>query len=257
MDDKQTNVEELQHFVAKWYAREPEMQWAEVFCPASQKSIFHVWGAFQNEIRHTLFELSDAHVTEVKSAWWADECQRMVHRQGRHPLSQVLQAYDADWLSLASSMLELNANTMRATNADAAIEQLMPISSSLQRIEAVLFVNGVDQAVAKSIATSLLLQRIPHGLAMEDQARIPMHLVARHGVNGSDLAKLSLEHALLKDWAQELQAQLPLSFVDAPVFRKVRLRFDHARLVKLASGNGSSPPYAVSYLWHAWRAARS
>jgi hypothetical protein len=257
MDDKQTNTEELQHFVAKWYAREPEMQWAEVFCPAPQKGIFHVWGAFQNEIRHTLFELSDAHVTEVKSAWWADECQRMAHRQARHPVSQVLQAYDADWLSLASSMLELNANTMRATNAVAAIEQLLPLSSSLHGIEAVLFVNTVDQAVAKSIATSLLLQRLPHGLATEDQARIPMHLMARYGVNGSDLAKLSPDHALLKDWAQELRTQLPLSFVDAPVFRKARLRFDHARLLKLAAGNGFSMPHAVSHLWQAWRAARS
>lgn len=46
--------EGLQHFVAKWYAREPEMQFAEVFVPASEKLLFHVWGALLHELKHTL-----------------------------------------------------------------------------------------------------------------------------------------------------------------------------------------------------------
>jgi hypothetical protein len=257
MNDHQDSAQELHHFVAKWYAQEHEMQWAEVFCPEAQKKLFCVWGAFQNEIRHTLFELSDARVTEVKTAWWAEECQRIANQQPRHPLSSALQDYSADYLALATAMLRFNSNANRAANTDEAIQALMPLAIAMQDIEACLFDVKASQAAAKALAVSWLLKRLPLGLRMEDQARIPMHLFARHAVNAAALTDMATDHPLLKDWAQELQQVLPSQLHDSHLISKARLHFDRVRLTRLKSGKGFTMSNAVMHLWRAWKAARS
>ncbi|MCX7041417.1 MAG: hypothetical protein NT117_01745, partial [Gammaproteobacteria bacterium] len=61
------------HFVGKWLQREPEMVFAEVFCPAADKPAFRAWGALLHELRESLFELSDPGVARIKTAWWAEE----------------------------------------------------------------------------------------------------------------------------------------------------------------------------------------
>ena len=63
----------IEHFVAKWHRREPEMALAEVFCAPEQRPRFRAWGALVHELREAAFELSDARVTAVKSQWWAEE----------------------------------------------------------------------------------------------------------------------------------------------------------------------------------------
>ena len=61
------------HFVGKWLHREPEMVFAEVFCPNDDKLAFRAWGALLHELRESLFELSDPSVARIKTAWWAEE----------------------------------------------------------------------------------------------------------------------------------------------------------------------------------------
>ena len=59
-------VDAIEHFVAKWHRREPEMALAEVFCPPEARARFRAWGALVHELREAAFELSDARVTAVK-----------------------------------------------------------------------------------------------------------------------------------------------------------------------------------------------
>jgi hypothetical protein len=257
IEDDHDSAQELPHFVAKWYAHEHEMQWAEVFCPPSQKKLFCVYGAFQNEIRHTLFELSDARVTEIKTAWWAEECQRISNAKPRHPLAKVLRDYSADYLALAAAMLRLSTAASRAANTDEAIHALMPLASAMQNIEASLFDTKPNDAAAKALAISWLLKRLPAGLAMEDQARIPMHLLARHSLNAAALLNMDIHHPLLKDWALELKQALPAKLPGSHLMTKARLHFDHARLANLAGGKGLVRANAFAHLWRAWKAARS
>jgi len=99
------------------------------------------------------------------------------------------------------------------------------------------------------------LQRLPHGLATEDQARIPLHLFARHGLNAAQLVAGQGE-ALLRDWATELLAQMPAGPAGASAFRRSRTRFDRARLQRLAACRGFAEPAALATLWRAWRAAK-
>jgi hypothetical protein len=248
-----TPPQELQHFVSKWYAREPEMQFAEVFVPASEKALFPIWGALLHELKHTLFELSDSHVTDIKTAWWADEFQRLANGQPRHPITQALNNVDAPWALLSSNLFSvIETTSTRASNTEQAIDLLLPFSNALIEIEDRVF--NAKAATPKEIfAVHCLVQRLPHGLSSEDQARIPMHLMARHGVNAAQLANMG-NSGLLQDWALELHAQLEHK-VAGSLFRNARTRFDQARLAHLMAGKGFIKAPAPKHLWRAWRAA--
>jgi hypothetical protein len=196
MSDSQQ--EGLQHFVSKWYAREPEMQFAEIFASASEKKRFQAWGALLHEIKHTLFELSDANVTQIKTAWWADEFQRLANGQPRHPVTQVLNEIPANWASLSSSLFSvLETGSHRASNTGQAIAGLLPFSSAIIEIEDKVF-DAKSSSAEDLFAIHCLLQRLPLGLAAEDQARIPMHLMARHSVNAAQLSNIG-HTGLLQD----------------------------------------------------------
>ncbi len=248
-----TQQENLQHYVSKWYAREPEMQFVEVFVPASGKLLFHVWGTLLHELKHTLFELSDARVTEVKTAWWADEFLRLSNAQPRHPITQALTEISAPWSPLSSSLFGvIETASIRASNTEQAIANLLPFSNALIEIEDRIFDSKI--ATAKELfAVHCLLHRLPNGLSAEDQARIPMHLMARHSVNAAQLANIG-QNGLLQDWATELNSVLDGKPAGS-VFRRARMRFDQARLASLIAGKGYVKTSAPRLLWQAWRAA--
>lgn len=245
--------EGLQHFVSKWYAREPEMQFAEVFVPRSEKLLFHAWGALLHELKHTLFELSDARVTEVKTAWWADEFQRLSTGQPRHPITQALIDVPAPWVSLSKSIFSvIETAPIRASNTAQAMADLLPFANTVIEIEDLVF----DCKVATSekiFVVHCLLHRLPHGLSAEDQARIPMHLLARHSVSAAQLPDIG-QNGLLQDWATELNAVLGEKSAGS-LFRRARTRFDQVQLINLIAAKGIVKAPAPKLLWWAWRAA--
>jgi hypothetical protein len=245
----------LAAFVGKWLAREPEMAIAEAFCPPERKPPYRAWGGLLHELREAAFELSDARVTEVKTAWWAEELIGVGQGRHRHPLTEVLVDRVAPWSDLGRSLLELPDAGCRYGNTAEAIDSLMPIARSTIAVESALFATTANDDSARALVVHWLLQRLPHGLASEDQARIPMHLFARHGLSAAQVIAGQGE-ALLQDWAAELQGQLPAALAGASVFRRGRTRFDRARLQRLADGRGFAEPPALATLWRAWRAAR-
>lgn len=243
----------LQHFVSKWYLREPEMQFAEVFVSAAERKRFQAWGALLFEIKHTLFELSDAHVTQIKTAWWADEFQRLANGQPRHPITQALLNVAAPWTSLSSCLFAvIETASTRASNSEQAIAALLPFASVVTDIEDKLF-NAKSSSRKELFAVHCLLHRLPHGLAAEDQARIPMHLMARHSINATQLVNIG-NTGLLQDWAAELDSVLQ-DKTAATLFRRARTRFDQAQLKALIAGKGLVKISAAGHLWRAWRAA--
>jgi hypothetical protein len=250
-----TPPQELQHFVSKWYSREPEMQFAEVFVSRVEKGLFQVWGALLHELKHTLFELSDTHVTEIKTAWWADEFQRLSMGQPRHPITQALANASQPWSSLSSSLFSvIETSSIRASDTEAAITHLLPFADALIGIEDSLFHAKINSS-RELFVVHCLLQRLPLGLSMEDQARIPMHLMARHSINASQLT-VGQQNGLLQDWAAELNAVL-IDKVAGSLFRATRTRFDQAQLACLGAGKGFMNVSAPKHLWRAWRAAIS
>ena len=229
------------------------MQFAEMFVAASEKPLFHVWGVLLHELKHTLFELSDAHVTTIKTTWWADEFQRLANAQPRHPITLALSNIEAPWVSLASSLFSvIETASTRASNTEQAIGLLIPFANVLSEVEDKVF--KVKLATPKEImAVHCLLQRLPHGLASDDQARVPMHLMARHSVNAMQLPNMG-NSGLLQDWALELHTQLEHK-VAGSLFRSARTRFDRVQLAQLIAGKDFAKSAAPKQLWHAWRAA--
>lgn len=247
-----TEPEAFAAFVGKWQVREPEMAIAEVFCPPERRLLYRAWGALLHELRATAFELSDARVTEVKSGWWAEELIGLASGQHRHPLTGVLVEHAAPWSALGRSLLELpDAGRRYGTTAE-VVDSLMPAARPVIAVESALFGSTASDAPARALVVHWLLQRLPQGLAGEDQARVPMHLLARHGIGGAQ----SVGDALLRDWATELAAGLPSDLPATSAFRRSRTRFDRARLQRLIAGRGFADAPALATLWRAWRAAR-
>jgi len=243
-------------FEAKWFEREPEMRFAEVFCPPAGKAVFRAWGALLHELRETLFELSDPRVSAVKTGWWAEELIGIGQGRQRHPLSARLLGTQAPWSTLGRALLDHDAGELRAADTEQAVARLLPTAAAVLAVEAALFGARASTDAARSLAVHWLLQRLPRGLASEDQARIPMHLFARHGLTAAQVAAGPAD-ALLRDWGRELAAALPPQVSGTALIRRARHRFDQARLVRLTAGKGFAEPPPPLTLWRAWRAARS
>ncbi|KAA2285491.1 hypothetical protein [Arenimonas fontis] len=245
----------LDHFVAKWQRREPEMALAEPFCPSAERLRFRAWGALVHELREAVFELSDPAVTAAKSRWWAEELLALADGQGRHPLAAALQEAAVPWPALASAVLATaTAEAGRPGDTAAALAQLRPLAEALANAEAALF--GAEVGDAGAVAVHLLLHRLPEGLGAEDQARLPLHLLARHGLDASAVAA-GRGGALLRDWGRELQAVLPSPKPGQALFRRLRTGFDRARLGRLARGPRFDAPAALPTVLRAWRLARA
>ena len=242
-------------FVEKWQAREPEMRIAEVFCIAVDKTRFRTWGALLHALRETLFELSDPQVTGVKSAWWAEELIQLAQGLQRHPLSAALLEIPAAWPALGRALLQMPTGETRAEDTAQAIDALMPVARAFIDVEAAMFSGPASETAARSLAVHWLMRRLPVGLSAADQARIPMHLLARHATPVPALAERA-DHPLLRDWGRELLTATPSQLPGSSNFRRSQHAFDRARLQRLAAGKGWSRPAPVPTLWRAWRAAR-
>jgi len=244
----------IAHFVAKWHRREPEMALAEVFCPPDQRPRFRAWGALVHELREAAFELSDARVTAVKCQWWAEELANLPQGRGRHPISANIAAPALPWTRLARGLIEQSQVDERPGDGRDALAHMQPLALALAEVEAGLFGAPLPGDTA-AMAVHLLLQRLPQGLAAEDQARLPLNLLARHGRTVAQVGAGEGE-AVLRDWARELLAALPPAPASAPLFRRLRTGFDRVRLARLAAGRGFAPPAAPLAVWRGWRIAR-
>lgn len=242
------------HFVGKWLGREPEMRFVEPFCPAPLRERFLAWGALMHELREATFELSDPGVARAKAGWWAETLLVTAAGESRHPLVAVMPA-DAPWRDLASALVAIAGDAPRVSGTEEALARLLPAADAACRVEAAVFGGAATQAAARSLAAHWLLHRLPHGLADDDQARIPMHLLARHGLSAGDLPS-ARSRDLLRDWGTDLLAATPIALPEAPLFRRARHRLDRVRLRALARTGEPRPAAPPTALWHAWHAAR-
>lgn len=250
-----TAHEPIAQFVAKWHRREPEMAQAEPFCAPDLRPRFRAWGALLHELREATFELSDPRVSQVKGQWWAEELVGLAGGRGRHPVTGPLAGVAADWAGLAQALLATALDDSRPADVAQALRRLQPLGDALARVEASVFGAEAAPGGDRAIAVHLLLHRLPEGLAADDQALLPMNLLARHGLTAAQVAAGQGE-ALLRDWGGELLAALPAA--RHPVlYRRLRAGFDRARLARLAAGRGFDPPGPFATLWRAWRLARA
>ncbi|HEY2346899.1 MAG TPA: hypothetical protein VGH80_13655 [Xanthomonadaceae bacterium] len=246
-------------FVAKWRAREPEMAFAEVFCPRGLRTRFVLWGALVFEWREAAFELSDARPTEAKCGWWADEVLRCSQDAPRHPLTRALSMPALPWQALARGLSAMaDAEAMRPADREAALASVAPLADAIAKVEGALFDAPTSADAGRAVAVHLLSQRLRMGLGAPDGGRVPLSLLARHGLHGQDLSSPQGE-AAARDWARDLAAALPSDLLDAPLYRRARTAFDGWYLRERAEGRmrGMPPLRALALAWRSARRRRA
>lgn len=244
------------HFVAKWLQREPEMQFAALFCPSGQRARFEAWGALLHELREARFELREPAVADAKRAWWAGELEAIGAGHPRHPLGTALVGPAAPWATLARALADTRGDELRPADPVQSLRALEPLASAAIAVEAALFDALATPEAAHALAVHWRLQQLPRGLRDDDIAGVPMALLARHGLTRAALAE-RLPDALLRDWALALGEALPPALAGAAPLRRARARFDRRRLARLARrGRDFDAGPAPALLWVAWRAAR-
>jgi len=252
-------VSEADSYIAKWLAREPEMELAQVFCPAVERPLFALWGALLNEFDEAVFELNDTTVAQTKLAWWSDELARGAQGSSRHPLLRDFFLHDAArrieparWQVLGHAAIRLAADESTPSDTAAALTRHRPYSEALARIESALF--GVVTPV-EALALHPLLRQWPQGEAAST-LRWPLQLLARHQSGVGEVRSESAA-ALRRDFAAELLALHGKSRGGA-LFRRCRSALDAGRLRQLAAGRSAAPAMGRwRTLWLLWRAARA
>ena len=243
-------------FLDKWHAREPEMVYAEVFCPRPLRPRFELWGALLFELREAAFELSDARLVEAKSAWWAEELLRCAQDAPRHPLTRAIAMPQAPWNALARGMLAMaRRDASLPADRDAALASVAPLADGIASIEAALFHAPNTQAASRATGVQLLCERLRTGLAHADGGCVPLSLLARHGMPRPSLARPQ-GAPVVADWAAELVAMQPSGFAGMALYRSMRTAFDGWFLRELAAYRRQRAMPRLRALRLAWFAAR-
>ena len=235
------------------------MAFAEVFCPRPQRPRFAIWGALASQWRQAAFELSDARPTQIKCAWWAEEADCAARAAPRHPLTIALAMPALPWADLAHAMLVIaDTDAARPVDGDAALASVAPLADAIATMESALFGVPVGAGASRSVAVNLLGSRLRLGLEGAEGGRLPLSLLARHGLTSADLDAVKGEPAR-RDWARALatagfDASRPDASGAACFYRRARSAFDQALLQGYANGRRRLPPLRALFL--AWRAAR-
>ncbi len=254
-------------FEDKWLAREPEMRLALVFVPAAWQARHRAWAALLHELRESLFELSDASVGAAKRAWWAEELLATERGAARHPLTRALPAR-LPWRDLAMT-LPAGPGEDRHAEPDRTIAALVPLAEPVIAVEAALFSARAGHDASQALAVHWLLERMAVGLGSDDGGRLPMRLLARHGVTADQLAAqhstaqhdtgrqgAAFGHPALREWSAILHSALPRDLSGGAPLRCQRLAFDRARLARLARGAGWPRRLDLATVFRAWTASR-
>jgi hypothetical protein len=163
----------LADFVAKAWAREPGLRVAATFCAPAKRDAFAAWSALLDELAEAAFELSDARVTEVKCAWWAEELAGWANGRSRHPLGRVLAGASRPWAPLGQALLGLAEGDATAADTAGAMGDLRPAANAVVAIEAALFAGAASEAAVDAFAIHWLARRLPvlRGAPLIAQAR--------------------------------------------------------------------------------------
>jgi len=241
--------ENLDAFVGKWQALNPEQKVLQGFVAASERRTFHAWGSLQYELQATLFEIEHEPVRLQKSLWWAEELQRLNSGSPRHPVTQALSLVSASWADLPGPMAVLSRQLpLRCGNTQQLMDSLLPFARVFAACESALF-GGTQPGDGHTQALSWLVHRLPHAWTAFDRAMVPLHLVARH----QPTAAGDVPEALKQDWLLELQRLVPEAAADN-WYSEAQRRFTRRRLHALL--HSKQPGIGPGHAWDAWRARR-
>lgn len=252
-------MSEADSYIAKWLAREPEMELAQVFCPVAERPLFALWGALLNELDEAVFDLSEASIAQAKLAWWGDELVHGARGAARHPLvreffmqSSTRAVDSATWPRLAHAATVVALDERVPSDTAASLARYRPYCAVLGSIESTLF--GVATPT-DALALHQILRQWPQG-NLSTKLRWPLQLLARHQIGAGEVHAAAGER-LRCDFAAELLV-VNEKTPGGALYRRCRSALDGWRLRQLAAGPSTGRITGRwRALWLLWRAARS
>lgn len=265
-----TLAPEAQSYIAKWLAREPEMEPVLGFLPQRDRALAACWGALQNELFEAMLEPRDRGVAQVKLAWWGEALARGSGQGAAHPLLRALfdqpaaaNIASSGWQPLVHAALALGAEDTSPPDIDTALQLRSGIADAIAGLDVALFAPSAPPGSGAPIAAGLLLRQLRAALRSQPGRHpfLPLQLFARHGQRSDSFDPAHTDAAgaaLVADFAAALAA--PLQTHSAAVtWRRCRIALDR----RIARGIAARPQPASATLsrwtslWTAWRAARS
>lgn len=249
--------------VAKWLAREPEMETALVFA-ASGRPLAALWGAVLDAWLEASFTLTDAGVARTKLAWWG-EALAQASATSPHPLVRAFALEGGDavpaalWADVAQAALELVSLEALPPDFSALIAGRVGLARALVAVESALW-QGSGPGDAGAVARSLVLWQWRQHRRERDPRPgwLPLQLLARHGLRAPEVYGNLANPAvapLLIDLAKALM-DCPCAPL-GPRLRRARTRLDTLALRRLHAGHPRPfPRGGLDVLWQSWRAAR-
>ena len=249
--------------IAKWLAREPEMEAALTFSGAGKHRAM-LWGALLNEWLEATFELSDTGVAQVKLAWWGDAL-ATASVESPHPLIRAFAQETGAavsptlWRDVAHAALELATLDASPADVSALLATRLPLARALASVEAALWPQaGTGDADALARALVLHQWRGHRPGRTPQPGWLPLQLLARHDLRAQAVYEGSnavASQPLFSDMAAALLVHAaPHS---GPRLRRIRSRLDVLALTRLRDGRAA--PFSTSgfgLVWQSWRAAR-
>lgn len=263
----------LSSFETKWALAHPELPLALRFASTSARPWVSAFACLTYEIAHAAFHIVEPEVARTKLQWWAEELSALSAGKPRHPLTQMLSAWEpmAALSTDAWSAVIVGAFVQRETPPASSLAELLAgyrrLLDPLAAIEVTLYPKLDVGASAEAAALSRALHEVTWiaEALVRDRLPVPLDLLARHQLSRSDLGQAGERRDVaLRDYLAVLATRMRsidrrgLSPLMAAVLQAVQVRSRRAaRAVDpLAECAGKLDRLPLSSVWTSWLAAR-
>ncbi len=261
-------------FEQKWLDAHPENALVAVFLPVEQRRRERAFNTLVHELEQAAFDVREPQIAAAKLAWWQHELVEASTGNARHPITKTLfsdaQARAVDpaiWPAMAAGAAMMTEPVSCTTLAE-SLTGFTPFYCAVARAERALLEGktGDCSAHATLWAITHLLRELANPSRFD--ARLPLDLLARHGVTRRDLTTATQPcAALLRDYLGALTGEIHKALAvtsPASLTRRVRTCLD---LFFASKAQRAADPlaYLVAHtpagrwrsLLAAWREARA
>lgn len=239
-------------------AREPEARLARALVADARTPAADAAFALEHALLDAALEVREVSVADAKLEWWSQEIERALAGKALHPIARALAA-----------ATPLDPSVLRAQLAAAAAIAALDAPDDLDALRAPFVawaraaIGATDEDAACAYGSAVLALRVRRwpAFAQPARARLPLALLARHGLSREDASLAPVRAApLVATIATTLEPALvlPAALQGAPAARVVVarhvVRAMRAKPVRAAEGRARARPLAlVAALWRVGR----
>jgi phytoene synthase len=175
-------------WVEQWLTARPEMRLVELYCRPARTPRARALGVLEHLLREAAFGMREPAIARSKLAWWVDELVSCAGGGARHPVTRELGAVvDAPGVvALARATAALSDATVMESTPDvvALVERYATAAAGFASA------HGADAAAGSALAACWLVDELRdfQRFAEPAHARVPLALLARHGITREALA---------------------------------------------------------------------